>query len=89
VLRLLRKLGKLDDLAAEDPDVLLQIHAAATQGKQALGPAAGTPDARPGRGSLQVQFRHGEGSLCADLDGFSLHAAVATLLLDGVIGSNI
>jgi hypothetical protein len=76
VLRLLRKLGKLDDLAAEDPDVLLQIHAAATQGKVALGPAAGTPDARPGRGSMEVQFRHGEGSLCADLDGFSLHAAV-------------
>jgi hypothetical protein len=60
----------------EDPEVLLQIHAAAVQGRVALGPAAGTPDARPGRGSVQVQFRNGPGSLCADLDGFSLHAAV-------------
>jgi hypothetical protein len=83
VLRLLRRRGKLpaEDAAADDPDpgeadLLQQIHAAAVQGRTAFGPTAGTPDARPGRGTLQVQFRHGEGSLCADLDGFSLHAAV-------------
>lgn len=78
VLRRLRRLGKLEfaDDDDEDPEVLLQIHAAAVQGRVALGPAAGTPDARPGRGSVQVQFRNGPGSLCADLDGFSLHAAV-------------
>ncbi|MEO6595654.1 MAG: transposase [Planctomycetota bacterium] len=80
VLRLLRRLGKLANAPAEDldtaePDLLLQIHAAAVQGKVALGPAAGTSDARPGRSSLQGQFRRGLGSLCADLDGFSLHAA--------------
>ncbi len=82
VLRLLRKLGKLDDANTgadadtQDPDVLLQLHAAAVAGRTALGPNVGTLDSRPGRGSLQVQFRHGPGSLCADLDGFSLHAAV-------------
>jgi len=80
VLRLLHELGKLDDTAdgadTQEPDVLLHLHAAAVQGKTALGPTAGTPDARPGRGTLAVQFRHGPGSLCADLDGFSLHAAV-------------
>ena len=78
VLRLLRKLGKLDDAGSDtqDPDVLLRLHAAAVQGRTALGPKAGTLDSRPGRGSLQVQSRHGPGSLCAGLDGFSLHAAV-------------
>ncbi|MBK8095979.1 MAG: transposase [Planctomycetes bacterium] len=81
VLRQLRRLGKLDDADsgardAQDRDVLLQLHAAAVQGRTALGPNAGTLDSRPGRGTRQVQFRHGPGSLCADLDGFSLHAAV-------------
>jgi hypothetical protein len=80
VLRLLHRLGKLDDTDAgadtQEPDVLLHLQAAAVQGKTALGPTAGTPDARPGRGTLAVQFRNGPGSLCADLDGFSLHAAV-------------
>ena len=83
VLRLLHKLGKLGDTDSaadaadtQDPDVLLQLHTAAVQGKVALGPTAGTPDTRPGRGTLPVQFRHGPGSLCADLSGFSLHAAV-------------
>ncbi|MBK8099558.1 MAG: transposase [Planctomycetes bacterium] len=78
VLRQLRRLGKLDDADADaqDPDVLLQLHAAAVQGRTALGPNAGTPDSRPGRGTMHVQFRHGPGSLCADFDGFSLHAAV-------------
>ncbi|MBM4064009.1 MAG: hypothetical protein FJ265_23355, partial [Planctomycetes bacterium] len=83
VLRLLQKFGKLPaaDAAAEqieaaDPDLLQVLQAAAVQGRTALGERAGARDARHGQpSSLQVQFRHGQQSLCADLDGFSLHAA--------------
>ena len=81
VLRFLRKHGKLpdEDAPADDPELLepslLQVlGAASVQGRIALGPKAGAYVARLGRGSMDGggEFRHGK--LCADADGFSLHA---------------
>ena len=81
VLRYLRRVGKLrlaDEGGADDGaaagDLMLALGAAAVQGRAALGERAGMPDARIGRGSRQQPFV--KGSLCADVDGFSLHAAV-------------
>jgi hypothetical protein len=86
VLRQLRKLGKLpaadgatDECENGDPDLLRVLQAAAVQGRTALGGLpgwrAGACDTRQGQRGPQMQFRHGAKSLCADLDGFSLHGA--------------
>jgi Putative transposase len=81
VRRWLRKHGKLqedqapaDDPSAAEPDLLQALGAAAIQGRTAHGPKAGAQDVRPGRGSRQEPFV--PRPLTAELDGFSLHAAV-------------
>jgi hypothetical protein len=83
VLRFLRKHGKLpeDDAPADDPttlepSVLQVLGAAAVQGRIALGPNAGAYVPRLGRGSLEGGGEFRRGKLCADVDGFSLHAGV-------------
>ena len=54
------------------------LRAAAIQGKTALGPRAGRDDPRLGQGTqIGGDFSSSSrGKLCANLDGFSLHAAV-------------
>jgi hypothetical protein len=76
ILRFLRKAGKLDDdLDVDEPPLLATLAAAAVQGRTALGPRAGAHAARLGRGSTDGgEFRRGK--LCADDQGFSLHAGV-------------
>jgi len=79
VLRLLRRRGLLDaDPASatdEEPPLLEALAAASIAGRVALGERAGRAltriGARPGR---EVAYVPGE--LCAQLDGFSLHARV-------------
>jgi len=53
---------------------MLELGAAAVQGRTALGGRAGALDTRVGRGTRREPFV--KGPLCADMDGFSLHAAV-------------
>ena len=82
VLRLLRRLGKwpaVGEAAAavadgDATDLMLELGAAAVQGRTALGERAGAMDARVGRGTRREPLV--KGPLCADVDGFSLHAAV-------------
>jgi len=81
VVRYLRRLGKWVDVGDEDADaadgdadLLLELDAAAVQGRTALGERAGERDVRVGRGSQSEPFV--KRPLCADVDGFSLHAAV-------------
>ncbi|MBX3464133.1 MAG: transposase [Planctomycetes bacterium] len=79
VVRYLRRLGKWTDdgegdVADGDTDLLQELGAAAVQGRTALGERAGERDVRVGRGSRSEPFV--KGPLCADVDGFSLHAAV-------------
>lgn len=79
VVRYLRRLGKWPDAGAEDgtdgdADLLLELGAAAVQGRRALGERAGERDMRVGRGSRSEPFV--KRPLCADVDGFSLHAGV-------------
>lgn len=79
VLRALRKAGKWvdPDAAAEGGDgagdeLLPGLVAAAVGGRAALGERAGQRDGRVGRdGRWEPLVR---GSLCAEIDGFSLHA---------------
>ena len=80
VLRLARRMGKLpsdeaaDDQGEEQP-LLATLAAAAVQGRTALGPRAGAYAPRLGQGSRDsgpIQ----RGKLCADCEGFSLHAGV-------------
>jgi hypothetical protein len=66
--------GEADEPADTAPELLPEITAAAVQGRTALGERAGQRDERPGRGSREEPFV--KGPMCADLDGFSLHAAV-------------
>ena len=74
----MRKRGALDDARDEcEHPVLEALAAAAVQGKKALGPRAGAYAERLGRGSEHGgtgEFRRGK--LCADVEGFSLHAGV-------------
>jgi len=83
VLRALHKRGKLpavdgdapsDGAVEADPDLLQDLCAAAVQGRTATGRRRGRFDPRLGRGTEDEPFL--KGRLCADLDGFSLHAAV-------------
>jgi len=80
VLRYLRRAGKLPAAGEEAVDVgdggelLMDLAAAAVQGRAALGERAGQRDQRVGRGTRNEPFV--KGPLCADIDGFSLHAAV-------------
>jgi hypothetical protein len=64
--------------AGSDPSdgeqLLLELNAAAVQGVALSGERAGQRDVRVGRGTRDEPFV--KGPLCADLDGFSLHAAV-------------
>jgi len=80
VLRYLCKIGKLTDVDAahqdaHDVSLFDTLRAASIQGKTALGPDAGRSDPRVGQGT-QASSDFTRGKLCADLDGFSLHAAV-------------
>jgi hypothetical protein len=78
VLRHLRRAGKwLQDGEGEseaEGDLQQDLVAAAVQGRAALGDGAGRRDQRIGQGSRSEPFV--KGPLCADVDGFSLHAAV-------------
>jgi len=69
-----------DDPAAVDPGLWRELGAAAIQGRTALGEGAGEWDQRIGRGSRNEPFV--KGPLCADLDGFSLNAAVRVPAFD-------
>jgi hypothetical protein len=80
ILRFLRKKGKLpDELDPVEPEheqpLLATLAAAAVQGRSALGPKAGAWAERLGRGTARGG-EFGRGGLCADSDGFSLHAGV-------------
>ena len=80
VLRFLHSKGRLNDIdgadsSAPDASLLDTLRAAAILGKTALGPQAGRNDPRIGQGTMaSADFNRGK--LCANLDGFSLHAAV-------------
>ena len=80
VLRLLRRVGKWPatgeaaDSDDDATDLMLELGAAAVQGRTALGERAGALDARVGSSTRSEPFV--KGPLCADMDGFSLHAAV-------------
>jgi len=58
-----------------EEQLLLELGAAAVQGRAALGERSGQRDVRAGRGTRDEPFV--KGPLCADVDGFSLHAGVA------------
>ena len=83
VLRCLRQRGKLPAAGEEGVDgsergdsdeLLVELAAASVQGRATLGERAGEWDQRVGRGTRSEPFV--KGPLCADVDGFSLHAAV-------------
>lgn len=57
-----------------DSELLVELAAASVQGRAALGERAGEWDQRVGRGTQNQPFV--KGPLCAEVDGFSLHAAV-------------
>ena len=80
MLRYLRKTGKLTDhdagdVDAHDASLFDTLRAASIAGRTALGPRAGRSDPRIGQGSAESSD-FARGRLCANLDGFSLHAAV-------------
>jgi hypothetical protein len=79
VLRYLRRTGRLTDGDAapqdDDPSLFDTVRAAAIQGKTALGPNTGRIDPRISQ-DAQAATDFTRGRLCADIDGFSLHAAV-------------
>ena len=82
VIRKLRKMGKWPDAAGdgggveeltggdEGEQLLLELESAAVQGRSMKGER----DERAGRGTMSEPFV--KGKLCADVDGFSLHAGV-------------
>jgi hypothetical protein len=81
VQRCLRGRGKLpaagdEALDAVDGgvDLLAELSAASVQGRTALGERAGERDLRVGQGARREPFV--KGALCAQLDGYSLHAVV-------------
>jgi hypothetical protein len=79
VMRFLQRSGKLSGEAEGCGDVehpvLEMLSAAAVQGRRGLGPRAGAHAPRLGRGSAAGgEFRRGK--LCADCEGFSVHAGV-------------
>jgi hypothetical protein len=65
-----------DDSTTLEPSVLQVLGAAAVQGRTALGLNAGAYVPRLGRGSLDGGGEFRRGKLCADIEGFSLHAGV-------------
>jgi hypothetical protein len=78
VLRVLRRRGYLDeDDAPTDPDdaLMAQLCAASVEGRVALGPTAGAP-VRRFRTDPTSEPTFVPGELCADWEGFSLHAKV-------------
>ena len=85
VRRKLRQMGKWPEVgdaadagatpdASDGEQLLLELVSAAVQGVAVQGERAGQRDVRVGRGARDEPFV--KGVLCADLDGFSLHAAV-------------
>ena len=85
VRRKLRRMGKWSEAGdAADADaapyesdgeqLLLALDSAAVQGVAASGERKGQRDVRVGQGTRDEPFV--KGPLCADFDGFSLHAAV-------------
>ena len=83
VVRKLRRMGKLPDadeaeeladLPGGEEQLLMDLSSAAVQGRAALGERPGAADVRVGRGRRADPFV--KAALCADSDGFSLHAAV-------------
>jgi hypothetical protein len=79
VVKALRRAGKWwgDDGAADadgEQQTLLALGSGAVVGRAALGEQAGERDVRVGRGTRAEPFV--KGPLCADCDGFSLHAGV-------------
>jgi len=80
VLRFCRKRGVIPaedptTADAEEPSPLTTLAGAAVQGMIAFGPHAGAHSPRLGRGS-ETGGEYRRGKLCADCDGFSLHAGV-------------
>ncbi len=90
VRRCLRRLGKwVDEADAADGgdasdggELLPELAAAAVQGRAALGERAGQRDARVGRDGRSEPFALVRAPLCAECDGFSLHAAVVVAARD-------
>lgn len=85
VRRKLRQMGKWSEAgdaadadaapdASDGEQLLLALDAAAVQGVAASGERRGQRDVRVGQGTREEPFV--KGPLCADFDGFSLHAAV-------------
>ena len=79
VVRCLRRMGRWPDesgggdeaeVGSDEEQLLLEFASAAVQGRA----ASGEHDVRPGRGTRNEPFV--KGPLCADVDGFSLHAQV-------------
>jgi len=58
----------------EEQQLLLALGSGAVAGRAVLGERTGEGDARVGRGTRAEPFV--KGPLCADCDGFSLHAGV-------------
>jgi hypothetical protein len=80
-LRLLQRRGLLETEEPEDsqeePALLSALAAASVQGRVALGERAGRAVLRIGSGPVR-EVCVVAGALCAELDGFSLHARVRT-----------
>lgn len=83
VIRFLHSKGRMNDIdgadsSAPDASVLDTLRAATILGKTAFGPRSGRDDPRLGQGTqIAGDFASSSrGKLCADLDGFSLHAAI-------------
>ena len=68
--------------ASDSGELLPELAAAAVQGRAALGERAGQRDARVGRDGRREPFALVKAPLCAECDGFSLHAAVVVAARD-------
>jgi hypothetical protein len=82
VIRMLVARGRWPeaDAGAEDDDTdgspLAHLAAAAVEGRLAFGPDRGAPAHRVGQGTQDARRPRGRDALCAECDGFTVHAGV-------------